>query len=168
MSNIHGHCCGLFIIRFGHILTNLTDCTLCEKCPNKEFFWSVFSYVRTEHGELRSKSPYSVWTQENTDQKKLLIWTLFTQWHPLILIWVSLQSLERPLRNRVKLHMKKLIKRFLLKTFRKHSCTIVKLLIAFKIVDHSTQVFSSLFCLFFVEKWFFKISHITKILISCF
>ena len=33
---------------------------LSEKCPNAEFFWSVFS--------------------ENTDQKKLRIWTLFTQW----------------------------------------------------------------------------------------
>ena len=39
--------------------------TLREKCPNTEFFWSVFSSIRTEYG-------YS-------DQKKLRIWTLFTQ-----------------------------------------------------------------------------------------
>ena len=32
-------------------------------------FWSVFSRIRTEYGEMR----------ENTDQKKLGIWTLFTQ-----------------------------------------------------------------------------------------
>ena len=43
------------------------------------FFWSVFSCIRAECGELRSKSPYSVRIQENTDQKKLRIWTLFTQ-----------------------------------------------------------------------------------------
>ena len=29
---------------------------------------------------LRSKFLYSVWIRENTDQKKLRIWTLFTQW----------------------------------------------------------------------------------------
>ena len=33
---------------------------LCEKCSNTEFFWSVFSRFRTEYGNLRSKSPYSV------------------------------------------------------------------------------------------------------------
>ena len=42
-------------------------------------FWSVFFYNRTEYGDLRSKSQYSVRIQENTDQKILLIWTLFTQ-----------------------------------------------------------------------------------------
>ena len=29
---------------------------------------------------VRSKSLYSVQLQENTEQKKLRIWTLFTQW----------------------------------------------------------------------------------------
>ena len=50
------------------------------KCPNTEFFWSVFSCIRTEYGDLRSKSksPYLVRIQENTYQKKLRIWTLFT------------------------------------------------------------------------------------------
>ena len=46
--------------------------TLREKCPNTEFFWSVFSHIRTI-------SPYSVRKRENTDQKKLHIWTLFMQ-----------------------------------------------------------------------------------------
>ena len=51
----------------------------CVKCVQiRSFFWSVFSCIRTEYGDLRSKSPYSVRIQENTDQKKLRIWTLFT------------------------------------------------------------------------------------------
>ena len=53
-------------------------------------FWSVFSCIWTECGEIRSISPYSVRTRENTDQKLLRIWTLFTQCDELInlaLIW---------------------------------------------------------------------------------
>ena len=41
--------------------------SVCEKCPNTEFF-------------LVRISPYSVRMSENTDQKKLHIWTLFKQW----------------------------------------------------------------------------------------
>ena len=52
---------------------------LREKCANAEFFLVVFSRVRTEYGEIRSISTYSVQMRENTDQKKLCIWTLFTQ-----------------------------------------------------------------------------------------
>ena len=37
--------------------------TLREKCTYEEFFWSVFSHIRTEYGDLRSK------IQENTNQK---------------------------------------------------------------------------------------------------
>ena len=44
------------------------------------FFWSVFSCIAAEYGDLRRKSPYSVRMQENTAQRKLRIWTLFTQW----------------------------------------------------------------------------------------
>ena len=43
------------------------------------FFWSVFSRIQTEYGEIRSISPYSVRMRANTEQKKLRIWTLFTQ-----------------------------------------------------------------------------------------
>ena len=46
----------------------------------RSFIWSVFSCIRTEYGDLLRKSPCSVRIQENTDQKKLRIWTLFTQW----------------------------------------------------------------------------------------
>ena len=34
--------------------------SLREKCPNTEFFWSVFPCIRTKYGDLQSKSPYSV------------------------------------------------------------------------------------------------------------
>ena len=40
---------------------------LCEKCPYSEFFWSVFSRIRTGYGEIMSS--YSVRMQENTDQE---------------------------------------------------------------------------------------------------
>ena len=43
--------------------------TLREKCPNKEFFWSVFFRTRAEYGDLFRKSPYSARVRENTDQK---------------------------------------------------------------------------------------------------
>ena len=35
----------------------------------RSYFWSVFSCIRIEYGDLRSKSPYSIRIQENTDQK---------------------------------------------------------------------------------------------------
>ena len=35
----------------------------------RSYFWSVFSFIRTEYGDLRSRSLYSVGIQENTDQK---------------------------------------------------------------------------------------------------
>ena len=55
--------------------------TLREKSPNTEFFLvGVFPYLDREYADLRSKSPYSVQIQKNTDQKNLRIWTLFTRW----------------------------------------------------------------------------------------
>ena len=43
--------------------------SLLEKCSYSEFFWSVFSRIRTEYEDLQSKSLYSVQMRENTDQK---------------------------------------------------------------------------------------------------
>ena len=43
--------------------------TLREKCPYSEFFWSIFSHIWTEYGEILRISPYSVRMRENTDQK---------------------------------------------------------------------------------------------------
>ena len=42
--------------------------TLREKCPYSELFWSVFSCIRTEYGDILRLSPYSVRMRENTDQ----------------------------------------------------------------------------------------------------
>ena len=44
--------------------------SLPEKCQIRSFFWSVFSRIRSEYGEIRRISPYSVRMRENTDQKK--------------------------------------------------------------------------------------------------
>ena len=44
--------------------------TLCEKFLYSEFFWSVFSCIRTETETYGvSLTPYSVWIREDTDQK---------------------------------------------------------------------------------------------------
>ena len=42
---------------------------LREKCPYLENFWSLFSSIRTEYGEILRISPYSVRMLENTNQK---------------------------------------------------------------------------------------------------
>ena len=42
---------------------------LREKYLYLEFFWPVFSHVRTEYGEILNISPYSIRMQENKDQK---------------------------------------------------------------------------------------------------
>ena len=39
------------------------------KVPVFRVFWSVFSRIRIEYGEIRSISPYSVRMRENTDQE---------------------------------------------------------------------------------------------------
>ena len=43
--------------------------SLRKKCPYSEFFWSVFFWIGTEYGKVRSISSYSVRMRENTDQK---------------------------------------------------------------------------------------------------
>ena len=63
--------------------------TLREKFPDTEFFLvRIFPHsdwigrdalIRTEYGEIWSISSYSVRMRENTDQKKLRIWTPFRQ-----------------------------------------------------------------------------------------
>ena len=42
--------------------------TLRKKFPYSELFWSVYSRIRTEYGEIRSISSYSVRMWENKDQ----------------------------------------------------------------------------------------------------
>ena len=43
----------------------------------RSFFWSIFSRIRTEYGDLLRQSPYSVQIRENPDQRKHRIRTLF-------------------------------------------------------------------------------------------
>ena len=45
----------------------------------RSFLWSLFSRIWTEYEEIRSISPYSVRIRKTADQKKLRIWTHFTQ-----------------------------------------------------------------------------------------
>ena len=45
---------------------------------HSEIFWSVFSRIRIQHGDLQSKSLYSVRMRENEDQKNSELGTLFT------------------------------------------------------------------------------------------
>ena len=46
-----------------------------------EFFWSVFSRIRTEYRAIRSISPYSVGMREKCGLEKLRKRTLFMQWY---------------------------------------------------------------------------------------
>ena len=66
----------LTAIRMSLLLPNYT---LPKKCLYSEFFSSVFSCIRTEYGEKRSISPYSVWMWKSTDQKNSE-YGHFTQW----------------------------------------------------------------------------------------
>ena len=50
---------------FLEISINFQNYPLCKKCPNSELFWSAFSRIRTEYGEIRIISPYSVRMREN-------------------------------------------------------------------------------------------------------
>ena len=43
-------------------------CPLREKCPYSELFWSVFSRIRTEYGEILRIPPSSFRIWEDADQ----------------------------------------------------------------------------------------------------
>ena len=47
---------------------NLEWVTLRKKYLYSEFFWSVFSGIRTKYGDLLRKSPYLVQISKNMDQ----------------------------------------------------------------------------------------------------
>ena len=38
--------------------------TLREKCLYSEFFWSIFSYIRTEYGEIFSPNLEKYWPEK--------------------------------------------------------------------------------------------------------
>ena len=66
-------------ISFNLVLTISLRSHCVKSFQTRSFFWSVFSPIWTEYGDLRSKSPYSVQIRENTDQNILRIWALFKQ-----------------------------------------------------------------------------------------
>ena len=47
---------------------NQHSLSLHKMCPYSEIFWSVFSRIRTEYGEIRSTSSYSVQMRGNMDR----------------------------------------------------------------------------------------------------
>ena len=71
-------------IKWIHNFCKINYENVINHCPKhvqiRSFFWSVFSRFWTEYRYLLCKSLYSVQKWENTDQKKLRIWTLFMQW----------------------------------------------------------------------------------------
>ena len=79
LSNLHDH---RLKQTFQDSLSSICNCRTnhCVKSVQiRSFFWTTFSCIRIKYGEMRSISPYSVRMWENTDQKKLSIWALFTQ-----------------------------------------------------------------------------------------
>ena len=63
-----------------NIKNNLYSIFTAWKVPNTELFLVLIFPYWSEYGDLGRKSPYSARIRENTDQKKLLIRALFTQW----------------------------------------------------------------------------------------
>ena len=62
------------VVTFALALKNQVLDHCVKSIKIRSFFWSVFSFIRTEYRDLLRKSPYSLRIQENTGQK------LFTQW----------------------------------------------------------------------------------------
>ena len=56
------------VISLEKTVSYLTPYCHCVKSVRIELFWSVFSRIQTEYGEILRISPYSVWMRENTDQ----------------------------------------------------------------------------------------------------
>ena len=62
-----------------NVSVSVFTCHCVKSIQIRSFFWSVFFRIWTEYGDLYRKSPYSVQIRENTDWKKLRIWTFFAQ-----------------------------------------------------------------------------------------
>ena len=43
--------------------------TLRKKCSHSQFFWSIFSLIRTEYEQMWNMSRYSAQMRRNTDQE---------------------------------------------------------------------------------------------------
>ena len=61
--------------------TPMPKCEHCVKSVQiQSFFWSVFSCILSEYGEILRITSYSVRMRQNMDRKKLCVRPLFTQW----------------------------------------------------------------------------------------
>ena len=87
---------------------------LCEKCPNKEFFRSVFARIWTEYKDLPRKSPCSVQMRENTDQKTSVFGQFLSSANLTLKIAISF-SLER--KRESSIHSKTFQPRYTLKSY---------------------------------------------------
>ena len=68
------HTLNLLMITLQNVyITSISRWTLVTHCVKsvriRSYFWSVFSRIQAEYGEIRSISRYSVRMRENTDQK---------------------------------------------------------------------------------------------------
>ena len=57
--------CGVHMFWVG---VHLVEESVRENCVYLELFWSAFSRIRTEYGEILRISPYSVQMREKADQ----------------------------------------------------------------------------------------------------
>ena len=103
-NNIRNAKTSMFVIRFfaGQLIYYLFRKIQTKHClksvQKRSFFWSVFSRIWAEYGDLRSKSLYSVRIRENRTIKNFRIWTIFTQWKD---IWKSGFQVYLPTRIQV-------------------------------------------------------------------
>ena len=58
----------VILLTFSNYEPSTKSLPLSKKCTHSELFWSIFSPIRTEYGEIRSISLYSVRMWENADQ----------------------------------------------------------------------------------------------------
>ena len=65
---IFDHLCS--VTNYMQINKSNTENIHCAKSVQmRSYFWSIFSCIQIEYGDLLRKSPYSIRIQENTDQK---------------------------------------------------------------------------------------------------
>ena len=84
--------------------------SLDEKCSNTKFFLvRIFLYSEWIR-RFTLFTPYWVWIQENTDQKKLRIWILFTQCISWYRDYYPRSLIQRLFKERAKLQLKCTIK----------------------------------------------------------
>ena len=90
-----------FNLAAGDVKQEFDNSHIVKSVKVRSFSWSVFSRIRTEYGEILRISSYSVRIRGNTDQKKLRIWTLLTQW---FLGQVIIVTMNAPHRLLIQLH----------------------------------------------------------------